>query len=276
VDLKFNPGKGVAFLLSALKGLSILTCWTRTSAETEHIREGEHAMVATEGTRQLDELLRLSKGPTHTPAENFWELKVNIVAFMSLVWVLFGSKCDYYKGLRQAYNTFEMKEVGLLKASFTPKYCRWVTWAILNNGQSYFDDVKTTFNFQGPNQIIFPQSYIIDISRNICYATPVECANFPDKWKRRAQPTQETSGGKAPGGNVSQQHTLGNLESPEGYTEEVSSPGRLGQGRTQGSFGVACQGQHGGVTPEFSPGGHPANNIAARGGLTNSIPNLRQ
>jgi hypothetical protein len=74
-----------------------------------------------------------------------------------------------------------MKEVGLLKASFTPEHCRQVTWAILNNDRSYFDNVKTTLHFQGPDPIIFPQSYIIDTLRNIHYATPVGRANFPDK-----------------------------------------------------------------------------------------------
>ncbi len=155
VDLKFNPGEGVAHLSSALKSLSILMCRACTSAETERIWECKLAMVAMEGTHQLDKLLCLSKGATPAPAKNFWELKVNIVTFMLLMWVLFGSECDYYKGLWQVYNTFEMKEVGLLKASFTPKHCRRVTWAILNNGWSYFDDVKTMLDIQGPDQIVF-------------------------------------------------------------------------------------------------------------------------
>ena len=94
VYLKFNPGERVAHISSASMGLSILTCRARTSAETECIWECKHAMAATEGTRQLDELLCLSKGATRMPAENFWELKVNIATFMSLVWVLFGSECD--------------------------------------------------------------------------------------------------------------------------------------------------------------------------------------
>jgi hypothetical protein len=32
VDLKFNSSKGVAHLLLASRGLSILTCWAHTSA----------------------------------------------------------------------------------------------------------------------------------------------------------------------------------------------------------------------------------------------------
>jgi hypothetical protein len=105
VELRFNPGEGVAHLASASKGLTILVCRARTTAETERVREQEHALSATENTRQLEDLLRLTKGSTRAPADNFWELKMNIATFMSLIWVLFGSECDYYKSLRQIYNS---------------------------------------------------------------------------------------------------------------------------------------------------------------------------
>ncbi len=98
--------------------------------------------------------------------------------FMSLVWVLFGSDCDYYKGLHNVYATFELKEVMVLKSSFTVEHCRRITWAILNNGRAYFEDVKTTLNFRGPDPPMFPQSYLIDILRNVCYATLMDRANF--------------------------------------------------------------------------------------------------
>ena len=57
-------------------------------------------MTFMKGTCQLNKLLHLSKGVTCTLAKYFWELKVNIATFMLLVWVLFSSKCDYYKGLQ--------------------------------------------------------------------------------------------------------------------------------------------------------------------------------
>ena len=121
VELRFNPGEGVAHLASASKGLTILVCRARTTAETERVREQEHALSATENTRQLEDLIRLTKGTTRAPADNFWELKMNIATFMSLVWVLFGSDCDYYKSLRQIYKTLELKKVYVLKAKFTPE-----------------------------------------------------------------------------------------------------------------------------------------------------------
>jgi hypothetical protein len=189
IELKFNPGEGVAHLGSADKGLSIMACRARTSAETERICEREEALLATETTRQLDELLCLSKGSTQAPADNFWELKMNVATFMSLVWILFRSKCDYYKGLQNVYATLELREVMAQKQSFTAEHCRRITWAILDDGRAHFDNVKTTLDFQGPDEPTWPQSYLIDILRNIRYVIPVECANFPEDWKRKPRGT---------------------------------------------------------------------------------------
>jgi hypothetical protein len=66
MELKFNPGEGVAHLRSADKDLTIMACWGCTSAAMERIREQEEALSATETTRQLDELLPCQKGsPGH-------------------------------------------------------------------------------------------------------------------------------------------------------------------------------------------------------------------
>ena len=107
MELKFNPGECVAHLCLADKGLTIMACHGQTTVETEHICKRGEALLATEQTRQLDELLRLSKEVTH----NFWEQKNNIATFIALVWVLFGSECDYYKRLWNAYAKLEVKEV---------------------------------------------------------------------------------------------------------------------------------------------------------------------
>jgi hypothetical protein len=100
---------------------------------------------------------------------------------MALVWVLFGSECDYYKGLHNVYATLELKEVMAQKNSFMAEHCRRITWAIINDGQAHFDNEKTTLDFRGPDKPVFPQLFLIDILRNFRYAISVECANFPDK-----------------------------------------------------------------------------------------------
>ncbi len=73
-----------------------------------------------------------------------------VATFMSLVWVLFGSNCNYYKSLCQIHKTLKLKEVYALKSKFSPKYCCHITWAILDDRHAFFDNVKTTMDFTGP------------------------------------------------------------------------------------------------------------------------------
>jgi hypothetical protein len=93
----------------------------------------------------------------------------------------------------------KLKEIYALKASFTAENCRRITWAILDDGRMFLDDVKTTINFMGQD-ITFPQSYLINILNNIRYAVPVERASFPDKWRRRDQTRDEKGNTKLFGG----------------------------------------------------------------------------
>ena len=62
VNLRFNPGQGVAQFRSAERGLSLLICRTRTPDEIEKVREKEAAEQLTQATRVLEEALKLSRG----------------------------------------------------------------------------------------------------------------------------------------------------------------------------------------------------------------------
>jgi hypothetical protein len=119
--------------------------------------------------------------------------------FMSLVWALFGFQCDFYKSLHQIFKTLELKEIYMLKASFVAENCHRITWAILDNKRAFFDNVKTTIDFTGPD-MTFPQSYLIDIHNNVRYAVPVERANFPDELPRRECTKDNKNQAKTPGG----------------------------------------------------------------------------
>ncbi len=57
---------------------------------------------------------------------------------MGLVWVLFDTECDYYNGLHQVFKTLELKEVVAQKVRFTLENCHWITWAILDDGRTFF------------------------------------------------------------------------------------------------------------------------------------------
>ncbi len=92
--------------------------------------------MATEKTRQLDEFLRLQKDQQRAPADKLLELKNNIATFMGLIWVLFGSDCDYYKGLQNVYTTMDLRDVMAIKSHVMGEQCRRITWGIIDDGLS--------------------------------------------------------------------------------------------------------------------------------------------
>jgi hypothetical protein len=158
---------------------------------------------------------------------------------MSLVWVLFRLDCDYYKGLHNVYATLELKEVMAQKSSFTAEHCHRITWAILDNGRAHFDDVKTTLDFRGLDKPVFPQSYLIDILRNIRYTIPVERVNFPDKWKWKVKTITDEQGRRKTGGGSGQQRD-GDRPSP-GTGQSITTQ-RWDFGAAQGYGGRGGQG----------------------------------
>jgi hypothetical protein len=252
VDLKFNPGEGVAHLNSAAKGLSILACRARTTGEIERLKEREEALTATEKTRQLDEFLRLQKDQRRAPADNFLELKNNIATFMGLVWVLFGSHCDYYKGLRHVYGTMDLRDVMAIKSHFTAEHCRRITWAIIDDGRSYFDNVKTTLDFGPGASIVFPQSFLLDIIRNVRYGILVERANFPNEWLSQRKPNPLEQGQQS-----SRTQGSGNPGNRGNDRQPQRSPGRSYDHQYGG-------GQYGGGQQQY--GGQGYQGTGAQGG----------
>ena len=98
IELRFNPREGVAHLSLASKGLSILACRARTMQETERVREQEQALSMTEKKHAFwMTCSSYQKGQHGHWPTIFQEVKMNVSAFMALVWVLFGLHCDYYK-----------------------------------------------------------------------------------------------------------------------------------------------------------------------------------
>jgi hypothetical protein len=114
--------------------------------------------------------------------------------FTDLIWVLFGSNCNYYKGLRNVYAMMDLRDVMAIKSHFMAEHCRRITWAIIDDGQSYFDNVKTTLDFSTGASIAFPQLFLVDIIWNVRYRILVERANFPEEWMSKKRTTTQEQG----------------------------------------------------------------------------------
>jgi hypothetical protein len=99
VGLQFNPGKGVAHFSSAQCGISILTCRPKSAVEVEQIKGDEEAHWAMAHTVQYTEYRRCQKKTPSPPPDTYFELKLSINTFCTLLCMLFGEECDYYHGL---------------------------------------------------------------------------------------------------------------------------------------------------------------------------------
>ena len=113
---------------------------------------------------------------------------------MGLVWVLFGSNCDCLKGLQNVDATMDLRDIMAIKSHFTMEHCRHITWAIIDDGRSYFDNVKTTLDFSTGASIAFPQLFLVDVIRNVRYGILVERANFPEEWMSKKRTITQEQG----------------------------------------------------------------------------------
>ena len=77
------------------------------------------------------------------PASNYWDLKQNIGTYMALLWVLFGDRCDYFINLNKTHDIMDLPEVQQFHQKFSAEICRRISWAIIDDGRSFFNTVLT-------------------------------------------------------------------------------------------------------------------------------------
>jgi hypothetical protein len=137
VNLRFNPGQGVAHFKSAERGLSLLICRTRTPEEIERVRDKEAAEQLTQATRVLEEALKLQRRDPRAPASNYFELKLNITTYCALLYTLFGDKCRYYVALMRIRTCLDSPGVYNIRQAYTLDICYRISWAIIDDGRDF-------------------------------------------------------------------------------------------------------------------------------------------
>ena len=192
VNLRFNPGQGVAQFKSAERGLSLLICRTRTPEEIERVRDREAAEQETQATRMLEEALKLQRGDPRAPASNYFELKLNITTYCALLHTLFGDKCGYYVALMKIRNCLDTPGVYNIRQAYTPDICHRISWAIIDDGRAFFSTVMIQQDFDHPGAI-FPESLLDSILPEVRYANQILRANYPTEWKSKQVPRTMTS-----------------------------------------------------------------------------------
>jgi hypothetical protein len=157
VALCFNPGGPVAQYKLAARGISMLACHSLTALEAETQRGYEEASKLTKTTRKLEDILK-EKGKTATPAPDYMQLKLNIGTFCALLWALFGDHCDYYKELIKLHRILDREECFTVRDAYTKEICARITWAIIDDGQSFFGGNLVSTDFTLGTQFQFSVS----------------------------------------------------------------------------------------------------------------------
>jgi hypothetical protein len=217
VALRFNPGGPVVQYISAARGMSMLACRSMSAVDAELSRDWEEAAAHTKNTRSLEDMLKVSRKKTAAPAGTYSELKLNIGTYCGLLWSLFGDNCDYYKELLKIYRILDRQECFAIRDAYTREVCARITWAILDDGRSFFGQTVVAADFapgaRGPRATSYLES-IADAVRN---ANVVQRATFPREWMTtptQANPYQTPPAGAPPT----------NWEVPPGVTPGGAQP----------------------------------------------------
>ena len=226
IALKFNPGDSTALYSSADKGISILKCRTTTSAHLEEMRRNEDMWETTKGNATFIEVVKAAKNKeVSAPAFDHGELRSNAATFCALLFTLFGGGCDLYRAMFDILNIISHPFSGQDKLAYTPEGCRQITWAIIVDTRSYFDDIKLADDFlHSTGWIQFPVSTLDGDYMSIKHGIKIERHNFPMEWQATApgRPGAYQQGNRAVGGGYQQ--------GPPG----VPPPGLWGQALAQG------------------------------------------
>ena len=115
INLNFNPGEAVPTYSSTQRGISILTCRPKSAHEVNLIKDFEEARRAMAHTAQFNEVRHRQKAQSSAPPDNYHDLCLNINTFCTLIWMLFGEECGYYKGMLEIADMLDLQEVHIIR-----------------------------------------------------------------------------------------------------------------------------------------------------------------
>ena len=125
------------------------------------------------------------------PAHDFEELRTNIATYCSLLFTLFGGGCDLYQSMLDISKILSHPFCMQNRADYTPEVCRRITWAIIVDTRTFFDDIKLADDFiQQGRYLKFPVSTLDAEYAAIKHGIKIERHNFPKEWMTK-EPRQQ-------------------------------------------------------------------------------------
>ena len=136
----------------------------------------------TKRTRSLDDLLKKICGKTVEPAANYMDLKLNIGTYCGLLGTMFGDHCDYYKELLKIFHILDREECFTIHNAYTREVCTQITWAIINEGHSFFRRNPVASEFAPGTTSVFSACLLEGITDSVLNTTLIQRAMLPQEW----------------------------------------------------------------------------------------------
>ncbi len=134
---------------------------------------------STKGNPTYIELIKQSKTEVCAPATDFNDLRANIATYCALLLTLFGGGCNLYRSNFQMLKLLGHPSCTQHEVAYTPEVCRRITWVIIVDTRTYFDDIKLADAFLNDRQILFLVSTLEGDYVTIRHRNKIHCHNYP-------------------------------------------------------------------------------------------------
>ncbi len=118
-----------------------------TAVEVEYRWEYKEAATHTRHTHSIDDFIKGNRGKTVSPAANYMELKLNIGTYCGLLWSILGDHCNYYKDMLKLFCILDHEECFTIRAAYMTEVCTRITWAIVDDGCTFFGQNPVALDF---------------------------------------------------------------------------------------------------------------------------------
>jgi hypothetical protein len=95
------------------------------------------------------------------------DLKLNIGTYCGLLWSILGDHCDYYTELLKINRILDCEECFTIRHDYTKEVYARITWAIVDNGHSFFGWSPVGSDFAAGRTFNFSVSYLEGIANTI-------------------------------------------------------------------------------------------------------------
>lgn len=180
----FNPGGARASYATAEKGISPLPCRPRSSTEVESIIAFQQASNDSAANRTLSESLKLGESTPRSPPTDYHDLCTMLGTFAALLFALFGGRCEFFAAVFDLYKVLISPRVVDIKGCFNSLYCKQITWAVIEEGRTFFGTQlhPRVFQPEFSGQIDWPSCLLQTINREVIFGLPIIRQTFPLAW----------------------------------------------------------------------------------------------